>query len=506
MGNIKRIILLLGLFLLALNVGNIKGDAGVKNDKGSLRIVGNVNENADPQFHDAKNDLKSMTGVDENSTTLENKSKELEIPTEVTKTHIEEAKKEDSGDQTSKVEKSKEPTKVEAEIKKLNFIENYKAETGTKEDANITVEKDVVNQIEKTVFPEQEEVQKESNADKEILIIDNDGITTVEEAERLKKIVEEKMHMSESEANDLINDLQSAGNENEMELQTSNLSFLQIAAFLSSIVMQLTLFPTVVKILRTKTTGELDGLPYVMLFYSSFLWLVYGMLIDNVGVVLPNFSGLLLGFLYTLAYHKNCKSMWLKQKLYSYYKICSSVTFLLYICIYFTTYDSYVFLVGLLSSLSSVINFGAPLSSLKAVIKNKDTSSIPLEMSIGSLICSFLWLLYGLLLKNLFLIIPNLGGFILGLMQVCLIMLYCNKPTPDFNADDTFFTEEKIVLNQESAFFPNPDTEYDIGVKEAPLNINDSFFQFSYDETSPLTSDFNYKNKYRAEHHMEFGT
>ncbi|GAB64935.1 MtN3/saliva family, partial [Plasmodium cynomolgi strain B] len=214
--------------------------------------------------------------------------------------------------------------------------------------------------------------------------------------------------------------------QNEEE-KNADMNFLKILSIASSLFMQLVLFPSIIKMIKKKTTGEVDGLPYVVLLFSSFLWLVYGMLLNNSAIVCPNLVGLVLGAFYSLMYHKYCKNMWLKQKLFSYYKICGFICLLLYAFLYVLTYEQYELFVGFMAFISSIVNFGAPLSYVQIVIKKKNSSLIPLEIATGSLVCSFLWVTYGFTIKDGFVIVPNLCGFILSLLQIALILLYSNK-------------------------------------------------------------------------------
>ncbi|KMZ94722.1 hypothetical protein PVMG_02611 [Plasmodium vivax Mauritania I] len=329
-------------------------------------------------------------------------------------------------------------------------------------------------------------------------------------------------------ANHATNDVPSKGTDefyDELKKQSeeeknADMNFLKILSIGSSLFMQLVLFPSIFKMIKKRTTGEVDGLPYVVLLFSSFLWLVYGMLLNNSAIVCPNFVGLVLGAFYSLMYHKFCKNMWLKQKLFSYYKICGFICFLLYAFLYVLTYEQYELFVGFMAFISSIVNFGAPLSYVQIVIKKKNSSLIPLEIATGSLVCSFLWVTYGFTIKDGFVIVPNLCGFILSLLQIALILLYSNKEAivnydegeaVDFVNEGAAIhvsrknryaaTENHIFLNEFGV-----DEENKLGSEEVAStrgttygnsgsgsnvksgnNANGSFFDLAYDETSPLT-------------------
>ncbi|CAD2097119.1 hypothetical protein YYG_04816 [Plasmodium vinckei petteri] len=283
------------------------------------------------------------------------------------------------------------------------------------------------------------------------------------------------------------------------EEKNSDLYFLKTLSIGSSIFMQLVLLPSVFKILKKRSTGESDGLTYIVLFFSSFLWLVYGILLNNSAIIFPNSVGLLLGLLYSIIYHVNCKNMWLKHKLYSYYKTCGTICFMLYIFLYILSYEQYELFVGFMAFISSIVNFGAPLSYIQTVIKKRNSSLIPLEISIGSLICSFLWLTYGFILKDVFLITPNLCGFVLSILQIALILLYSNKEVLANMDTEIAYSERNnnnTVIQENNVFFNEFNLDDDFKITEVPTNLNHSIFDTPYDETSPLTGHFDIQFKH----------
>lgn len=492
MGNIKGIILALGLLFIFLSqINNVE----CQNIKGLKQSIKNSKAEDEKNELDTNNIVKGESPQGSSNELKTEKKNELKEANDSPK--VESIKKESAiiKENEDKTKDSNEDSKdLQGNTKEGAFIEGEKEEA---QNTNTIVTKEPTN--EKNGTTNEEELNKAT------------GNTNVEATtDSMNKKAIETNSNTNSNANSNTNESEGVFAKTqtidmddvpmpEEPVQESNLYFLQMLAFFSSIFMQLTSIPTVFKILKKKSTGELDGLAYVMLLYSSFLWLVYGMLIENTAVVLPNFSGLTLGLIYTISYHKYCKSMWLKQKLYSYYKICGLVTFLMYIFIYFMTFEQYVLSAGLLASVSSVINFGAPLSSVREVIKKRDTASIPLEMTLGSLTCSFLWLLYGLNLRDAFLIIPNLGGFLLGLMQIVLIIIYSNKEPMQFIVDESCFKEEKDSYRPGGNFYPDGKEDYDNKISDVSTSVHESFFDFTYDETSPLTSDANFVLKQNIE-------
>lgn len=58
----------------------------------------------------------------------------------------------------------------------------------------------------------------------------------------------------------------------------------------------------------------------------------------------------------------------------------------------------------------NAVSYAAPLASLRAVLREKSTALMPIEMCVGNFCCSTLWLCYGWIAEDSFIILPNLLG------------------------------------------------------------------------------------------------
>jgi len=53
----------------------------------------------------------------------------------------------------------------------------------------------------------------------------------------------------------------------------------------------ISLFPQVLKVIRTKSTKDISREMFLLLGGSIFLWLVYGILLNNLPIIIANFFG-----------------------------------------------------------------------------------------------------------------------------------------------------------------------------------------------------------------------
>lgn len=75
----------------------------------------------------------------------------------------------------------------------------------------------------------------------------------------------------------------------------------------------------------------------------------------------------------------------------------------------------------------TVCFFAAPLTVLMHVIKTKSAESLPLPLIATSFIVSLEWLIYGIIISDPFIQLPNFLGCLLSLSQLSLFVCYPPK-------------------------------------------------------------------------------
>lgn len=63
------------------------------------------------------------------------------------------------------------------------------------------------------------------------------------------------------------------------------------------------------------------------------------------------------------------------------------------------------------------------------MIREKDASSIPIPIVFMAFWVSLLWLIYGVILNNIFMVVQNIIGLIICTVQLVLYVIY-PKPQP----------------------------------------------------------------------------
>ncbi|KOM40572.1 hypothetical protein LR48_Vigan04g077000 [Vigna angularis] len=85
--------------------------------------------------------------------------------------------------------------------------------------------------------------------------------------------------------------------------------------------------------------------------------------------------------------------------------------------------------IGWISLVFNISVFAAPLGIMKRVIKTKSVEFMPLSLSFFLTLNAIMWFFYGLLLNDYYIALPNTLGFLFGIIQMVLYLIYRNPKT-----------------------------------------------------------------------------
>ncbi|XP_022150813.1 bidirectional sugar transporter SWEET16-like [Momordica charantia] len=182
------------------------------------------------------------------------------------------------------------------------------------------------------------------------------------------------------------------------------------------------------RVLKKKSTEEFDSLPYISTFLTASLWAYYGLIKpDGFLIVTVNIFGISLQIFYLTIF-----------LLFSPPNMRVRTTTLVAIFdvgfVGGTILTSYLLLhgnaqiniIGFICAVLNIMNCGSPLGITKKVVRSKSVEYMPFHLTFCIFVNSGVWTFYAVLVKDPFIGVTNLIGFLLGTMQLIIYAIYMN--------------------------------------------------------------------------------
>lgn len=184
--------------------------------------------------------------------------------------------------------------------------------------------------------------------------------------------------------------------------------------------------PTFYKIYKKKSSDGYQSIPYVVALSSASLLLYYGFLKTNATMIISiNAIGIIIELVYLILYliYASAKAkMYTVRLLLLLNVVCFGV--MMALTIFLLKGPRRVNAVGWICAAFNVAVFAAPLSIMRTVIKTKSVEFMPFTLSLFLTLCATTWFFYGLFVKDMFIALPNTLGFLFGIIQMILYMIY----------------------------------------------------------------------------------
>lgn len=187
------------------------------------------------------------------------------------------------------------------------------------------------------------------------------------------------------------------------------------------------------------TIGSLNPLPFVMAMANCVAWTTYGFLTDDWYLIIPNSLGCLIGtFLFLVSYGLGMPDKRSRDFLSLAFMVLALLLFVVTILerMVVTSLDTKKQLWGYTAISILVFYFLSPLSTLFHILKQRDSSSLVLALSVMNTVNGLLWASYGLFaLSDAFVWAPNAFGAALGVIQVFLKLTIPSKENKKSQSD-----------------------------------------------------------------------
>ncbi|XP_010259506.1 PREDICTED: bidirectional sugar transporter SWEET16-like isoform X1 [Nelumbo nucifera] len=183
------------------------------------------------------------------------------------------------------------------------------------------------------------------------------------------------------------------------------------------------------RVVKKKSTESFKGLPYICTLLSTSLWSFYGLLKPGgLLIVTVNGTGAVLQFIYvTLFLIYAPKDT--KVKLMKLVALLNVGCLGLVIAVTLLAIHGSLRLtvVGFLCAGLTLGMYASPLVAMRMVIRTKSVDYMPFSLSFFLFLNGGVWSVYAVLVKDLFIGVPNAIGFVLGSAQLILYAVYRRK-------------------------------------------------------------------------------
>ncbi|XP_051147935.1 bidirectional sugar transporter SWEET10-like [Andrographis paniculata] len=183
--------------------------------------------------------------------------------------------------------------------------------------------------------------------------------------------------------------------------------------------------PTFYKIHKKKSAEGFQSVPYIVSLFSAMLWIYYAFLKPNSVLLFTiNSVGIATQTIYisTFIFYATKKA-----RVHTLMLLLADIVGmgLIVVLTYFLQKGAArTATVGWICLVFSLCVFVAPLAILRRVIRTKSVEYMPFYLSFFLTISAVAWFFYGLLRKDMNIALPNVLGFVFGLIQMALYVLY----------------------------------------------------------------------------------
>lgn len=203
-------------------------------------------------------------------------------------------------------------------------------------------------------------------------------------------------------------------------LPTSIVTFLKFAPPVACQVVFLAPLATMKQFKADKSTNEVSPIPYAAMTVNGALWVMYGLLKSDFTIILPNISGFFFGAYYTYTF-----SLYTERNMIPYYAgVAAGIGFCATVATSLETAAA-INAIGLFGCGIVATMFGGPLGSIKTVIEDENTDSLPVAFTLATFVNCTLWSSYGwFIIDDIYVWGPNLAGLVFSSVQIGLYGKY----------------------------------------------------------------------------------
>ncbi|KAE8988867.1 hypothetical protein PR003_g21829 [Phytophthora rubi] len=239
-------------------------------------------------------------------------------------------------------------------------------------------------------------------------------------------------------------------------------SVVRVLASLAACVLFASLLPEIRVVHQQKSTATMpSALPVLSMVANCVAWGLYGLLIEDFPLVATNIVGLTFSLFYLVVYYRHeANKGSLRLEILATTLVLAGLVAYPFVAAAEGVEDETVQdIVGVVTVAISAVMFGSPLVLVKRVIDERNTELLPLTMIVAGAVNCVLWLAYGLLRADSFVIVPNAVNLLLGVVQLGLFCVFPRSGAYDTVESATPGSKLKNVAEEDKATTTDAETE-----------------------------------------------
>ncbi|XP_072316539.1 sugar transporter SWEET1 [Eucyclogobius newberryi] len=179
------------------------------------------------------------------------------------------------------------------------------------------------------------------------------------------------------------------------------------------------------KMRETKSTDNIQFLPFLTTCLNNMGWLYYGLLKSDQTIVSVNVIGASLQTLYIIVFIH-----YTKQKKPFLSKTLVAAAVLAAGWFYFSTFlpegETRLNQLGLTCSAITVSMYLSPLTDLVTIVRSGNVQCLSFPLTVATFFTSTSWVLYGRQLNDYYIVIPNMPGILTSIIRFYLFWKFAS--------------------------------------------------------------------------------
>ncbi|XP_004541327.2 sugar transporter SWEET1 [Maylandia zebra] len=211
------------------------------------------------------------------------------------------------------------------------------------------------------------------------------------------------------------------------------LSLLSCACIVFTVGMFSTGLTDLKKMRESKSTDNIQFLPFLTTCLNNLGWMYYGILKRDQTIILVNIIGALLQILYIIMYFRYTK----QRRLVSSQTLAAGIVLIcgwLYFTMFLTDGDIRLSQLGLTCSVVTVSMYLSPLTDLVEIVRSGNVQCLSFPLTVATFFTSTSWVFYGLQLSDYYIVVPNTPGIFTSLIRFYLFWKFAsvNQGSPSY--------------------------------------------------------------------------